>query len=1342
MIDRNSDLGSDAEDAEDTSSRISENRRSLLQQAVAEWKKQLVDFSGRNRLIFYKVLQVGTLDLQGCDPSLLLALRSGQEMRLTELFPVLDDDRSQLEDALKRARTVKRTGLANFEERGVNTLFLASHMATWDADGLSSATPNAPVLLAPLEIHPRGGGQTDFDLQLAGEWEINETLLIYWSETFGVHPDRVELDELVAVNQGDLESIVESIEKTFGDSGMIPSLEIEPACVAGNFAYTKLPMVKDLESSIDALAANELIAAIAGDVEAAQAIRDRNSPADVSESLPDTIDLSDEYLILDADSSQSHVINSVLAGKSLIIEGPPGTGKSQTIANLIAALAANGQSTLFVAEKRAAIEAVLKRLEAVGLDQLALDLHSSTIRRKELATSLAASLKIFANIARPMAGAVQAKLAHSRDRLVNYDNELHRRHEPWGHSSFEVNSEILGFSTGLGSVRLDPAVVAGMTEDRAAEIQDTIADWTATRRSIPWESNWVEAPIHSTADAEQLITSVRALLQELLPGLHDAAESATNPTEAGIEDWPVRKIHRLTSLNPLTGDVLAKFANTIWSFDLEELGQRLAQRRRMRPSGPGYRSARKQVRKIEAVRLGAGRRLEFVQRAMEVRREWQALGLAGEPQPLDGLEELERRLAVVEDALRQLGEVQAETASSLSLHELGSILEELSRTEYVALLVGQMAELRAALVGAGCGPIVDRVEQGQLDESDAEAVFTLSCLEGIRAAIDDRNPVLNTFEATGHEHSVRDFQQGDNSHIETAPQRVLRAVAQRATQARNDHPDQDAVIVREARKKTRHKSLRQLRTETEQVLGAIRPCWIMSPLMVAQTLPARACFDYVIFDEASQIRPEEAISAILRGHNSVVAGDPRQLPPSAFFDGGTDGMAGFDGDDGAALTVGYESILDVAAALLPSRMLTWHYRSHDERLIKLSNDYVYDGSLTTFPGAFKDSPITFHKVDYLPRSADEIRSNPAEVAQVVDLMLDHARTRPDESLGVIAFGQHHASAIEEALRVRLLQAADPELDEYFDEDKPERVFVKNIERVQGDERDAIVLSIGYGKDLNGHVPHRFGPVNQQGGERRLNVAASRARIRMAVVSSIEHTDLNTAGLGKGPQLLEALLRFASSGGADSGANAIIHPLNPFELAVKSQLERIGLNPICQYGSSNYRIDFVLPHPSNDGRMALAVEADGASYHSSPTARDRDRLRQEALERLGWRFHRIWSTRFFKDPVGETQRVKDAYEQALRQPNAPVARASTLPEPDQPEPSDTLRKPHLRQSVPIAEHDHRQLVALARWITDDGDRLMTDEELKERMKEELGYKRMGSKISAAFERAIAASKPTR
>jgi very-short-patch-repair endonuclease len=369
-------------------------------------------------------------------------------------------------------------------------------------------------------------------------------------------------------------------------------------------------------------------------------------------------------------------------------------------------------------------------------------------------------------------------------------------------------------------------------------------------------------------------------------------------------------------------------------------------------------------------------------------------------------------------------------------------------------------------------------------------------------------------------------------------------------------------------------------------------------------------------------------------------------------------------------------------------------------------------------------------------------------------MLDHARDRPDESLGVIAMNIKHADRIDAALRRAL--AEHPELQEYFDETRTEPYFVKNLERVQGDERDAIILSIGYGKDATGRLPYRFGPLLREGGERRLNVAVTRARRRMTLVSAFSAADMDPGrSSAKGVRLLGEYLRYAELGGTDLGGAADRPELNPFEIDVRDRLTAAGIPLIAQYGVAGYHIDFAASHPQRPGELVLAIEADGASYHSSPTARDRDRLRQEHLERLGWTFHRIWSTDWFSDPDECVTRAVAAYQAAVVAADARHA-DGVRKRPTRSADSDegpaagrdggsdvgappsgrarTLPRPGLIPGQPITAYRHQELVALIRWLESDT-LLRTEEEILREVMRELGFRKRGSRIAAAVSAAL-------
>jgi very-short-patch-repair endonuclease len=437
------------------------------------------------------------------------------------------------------------------------------------------------------------------------------------------------------------------------------------------------------------------------------------------------------------------------------------------------------------------------------------------------------------------------------------------------------------------------------------------------------------------------------------------------------------------------------------------------------------------------------------------------------------------------------------------------------------------------------------------------------------------------------------------------------------------------------------------------VLFAVKPCWAMSPLMVSQVLPAARLFDVVIFDEASQIVPADAIPSVIRAHQVVVAGDDHQLPPTSFFRQFSDADPEDDDEETVSFGAGFESVLDALRPLLPTAPLNWHYRSRDERLVAFSNERIYGGTLTTFPGVLRDDCLQHVVVKQDGRPGQE-GSVAAEVDKVVELVLEHARTRPQESLGVIALGVRHAERIDLALR-SALESAGPDVEALFADDAAEPFFVKNLERVQGDERDAIILSIGYGKHPDGRMRYQWGPLLRDGGERRLNVAATRAKHRLTVVSSFSSHDVDPDRLTKaGARLLAEYLEYAGAGGTPMAA-AGAGTANPFEASVRSRLAEYGITVVPQYGVGGYRVDFAAAHPDDPSRMILAVEADGASYRDSGSVRDRDRLRKEHLERLGWRFHRLWSTNWFRDPDAEVAKLREAYDQAVA--------ASPPPDPD-------------------------------------------------------------------------------
>ena len=456
-----------------------------------------------------------------------------------------------------------------------------------------------------------------------------------------------------------------------------------------------------------------------------------------------------------------------------------------------------------------------------------------------------------------------------------------------------------------------------------------------------------------------------------------------------------------------------------------------------------------------------------------------------------------------------------------------------------------------------------------------------------------------------------------------------------------------AIIRKEAEKKRKHRPIKTLLADSGTAAQALKPCFMMSPLSVSQFLPPSIKFDVVIYDEASQVRPCDAANALYRGNQLIVAGDNKQLPPTNFFDrSADDGSDVYEEDE----LDEFESVLDLArgAASIQDLPLRWHYRSRHEDLITYSNRNFYNGRLVTFPSAHisgHDIGIEFFHVPDGVYARGTSRDNQTEARRVVERVLYHADHNPDLTLGVVAFSEAQATRIQ--WEIEAARRNRPDLDPYFQESRLDGFFIKNLESVQGDERDIILFSIGYGRDEVGKFTMEFGPINKAGGHRRLNVAITRARNRVEVVSSVtaaEFAESQTLGV----KHLRGYLDFAEHG---TGALTPItsgdgEPESPFEEQVLATLREWGYEVEAQVGQAGYRIDMAIRHPERTGRWLLGVECDGAAYHSSATARDRDRLRQQVLEGLGWRLHRIWGPSWYYDRVDSEARLRRAITVAL------------------------------------------------------------------------------------------------
>jgi hypothetical protein len=570
-----------------------------------------------------------------------------------------------------------------------------------------------------------------------------------------------------------------------------------------------------------------------------------------------------------------------------------------------------------------------------------------------------------------------------------------------------------------------------------------------------------------------------------------------------------------------------------------------------------------------------------------------------------------------------------------------------------------LARSIAAVMGAGAGSIVDAVSEGRVEPDRAEQEFAYACAEARWNAARTARPELNTLPRLDRHDLVTLFRDLEKDRIETTKTLIL---SNHFAQMPRGTVGEMGVIRGEIGRKKGHKPIRWVMRNAGGMVQRIKPVMLMSPISVAQFLPpSSVTFDLLVIDEASQIRPEDALGVIARARQIVVVGDQKQLPPTSFFDRLVDDVEENDEEDeGApvgATAADMESILSLCEARgLRQRMLEWHYRSRDPSLIRVSNAEFYGDGLVLPPSPLQLDPdygLKFRRVPgvYARGGSGLGRqgTNRIEAEAVVKAMADHARAWPDLSLGAVAFSKAQADMLTEVLELH--RRRDPVLDAFLREGKSEDVFVKNIENVQGDERDVILISVGYGpQEPNGRLSAMtFGPVNGEGGERRLNVLFSRARVRCEVFASFDPGDIDPSRVSRdGPRVLKRFIDYAKTGIMDVRAPTGLEADSPFEEDVAAVITSLGFLADCQVGSAGFRIDIGVRHPDRPGQYLVAVECDGAAYHSALWARERDRLRQDILENLGWRFHRIWSTDWFHHRKREIERLKTALDLARDQ----------------------------------------------------------------------------------------------
>ena len=1330
---------------------VSETRAKLIEVARASWVSRLIDVSRRNNLLYFRPTPTNSIELASGSAAI-SELLAGKTVSAQSLLP-------DLTDRPGRVLSIARKAMENSEEKGLQTLYLALGFATWSI-GDGGRNPKAPIFLLPLQMKKKGRDLTAIDVQVAGDPQVNPILRHILSDEFNiVITDEQLLSTILPESEADdlqgedAPSLLERYNKVVSSLtvrvGKVPGFTVTFSAAISNFSFAKLALVNDLKAAEGLLTNNDVVAAIAGD----EAARGKLGAAQV-EINPGKLDSTppeQEFCVVEADSSQQCAVKGIVAGQNAVVHGPPGTGKSQTITNLIATLVADGKTVLFVAEKRAALEVVQQRLERCGLDHLAMDLHGAELSSKKVMEGVARTLTLVRSSRPPQVETVHRQFVDRRNKLNCHDGRMHSVSDRTAMTVFDMQGALLRLPPSTGSsIRWRSAELAPITPQVAEKVKDLL------KEAAPYEglflrkdpTPWFHGLFKKREDAQSAIDATQRFAHETLPLLLARLEEMSSAT--GF--FPPNTFYGIEEVINFLSKVsvsLKRYNASVLSMDFSELLRELDEVKVGGLKGiwlSWTSSTFKAVRKkVSALRNGTTVSLsQYWTELAEIKSlqdDWRerASGRT-ELLPYSDLTSLETcAVSTKRDAVSLQQTVGKLGWDKLTFAQLAAEVQVFASDLTSPYRIVQLAQIEAKLKALGVQRLMDDLRQRKEPCSYWAPTFDYVWLSSALEELAIKQSEVGEFVGATHNTYVDEFKKLDSERLRLSKDRVRRLHAEKTIAVMNAHPEQESLIRSEAARTRCHKPLRKIFQEAGEVMTAVCPCWMASPLSVAQFIHPDVQFDFVIFDEASQILPEDAIPAIMRGKYVVVAGDNKQLPPTGFF------AASIESEDEEAPADGFESLLDMMLPFAKSFHLNWHYRSKDEALIAFSNHHIYDDRLVTFPGPGGPPAITHELVNHIADGDGQEESSSAEVQRVVKLVLRHAEELPQKSLGVITMGIKHAMRVLGA--IDQAQAKRPDLAEFFDPGRPDRFFVKNLERVQGDERDCIILSVGYGKDRAGNLPLRFGPILTASGRRRLNVAITRARETMTLVSSFAHTDIDISKVreGSGLEFLRNYLQFASSGGKIFAHGELTdEPMNDFEADIYEALTSRGLKLVPQVGCSSFRIDFGVCHPTQPGRFILAIEADGATYHSSYTARDRDRLRQQMLENLGWTFHRIWSTDWFLHRNEEIARTVEAYERAvstLGEPQSPVK--SQLGSEFIPDGSLEVALTRGRSSMfppipnrtSITAYTPNELTSLYQWIASDG-MLRTNDEIADEMFAALPFSRRGAKIEAALRDTIA------
>jgi very-short-patch-repair endonuclease len=1357
---------------------------------LTTWKRKLLDLTLANKLLNFKGTKT-SIELECADLSLLEdRLSNGKKFKLFPRTDVLSgkDERSAevfrarthedgrelfLQKCLERGEIYTavadpelnvrltelfRTVRTSFEEGGANTLFLALGFLKWQQkEGTRDCL--APVLLIPVALR-RKSVMEGFSLVLhEDEPRFNPTLLELLQQDFRI--DLSELGKELPRNESGLDvARIFRILRTHIRE--LKGWEVVERGVLGTFSFTKYLMWKDLEERSDALKRNPVVKHL---------IETPTQSFEDGIVFPEPKELDREYspeqifAPLSADSSQLSAVLAAAKGKNFVLFGPPGTGKSQTITNMIAQCLAEKKTVLFVAQKTAALEVVMRRLKEIGLQDHALEIHSAKAQK----SAVLARLKEAWHNRSPSSARnwteATVELKELRNKLNLLVAALHEERSN-GLTAYQAFSVIVANRDRFQNIGFVPVAnfepnrphlqalktFARDLERGAKAVSDFANHPLAEIKTTNWSPIWAHQFVQTCDDLARAIPNFKNLvtifgarfgadhfsdqqntfltlvrLEELL-GREGIAKARFF---VGTDEETVRlATDKLLSVQESRAKLGKSFSGTyrpsVFTVDLEDLARRWNEakqaffliryfrkskvRKQLQPHTDGkvpgdisndlglltqIDALQKEASGLQSLKPLFGEGWIGIETETGEVKNWKILADdlcaqikamangAGEksikdtvrrvlderfanntvhPAPVVSSHSVQGAWGQVEGLLPKMQQLSGHPFLLTGPNWLDEVLAVISRWKANIGRANTWMNWKSISSQAGMiglVSVVDAVENQLLSWSEIQQASETSYDRWWIDRVVTEDAVLCSFIAEQHEEMIRRFQELD-VQVSKLSQAILKSkIDERLPDPNAFGTDPEwGTLAREISKKARHLPLRQLFQRIPHALSQLAPCLMMSPLSISQYLaPDADLFDVVIFDEASQIPVWEAVGAIARGRQTVIVGDPEQLPPTTF------GERKVGEDDEYADVVDQESILDEClAATLPQRSLNWHYRSQFESLINFSNQQYYQGRLVTFPSnVTEDKAVRYVHVPGGVYERGKGRVNREEarvvVAEIVRRLTSTDFLLNKRSLGVVTFNSPQQKLIEDLLDEA--RRSNPGLERFFSAEQwPEPVFIKNLENVQGDERDTIIFSVAVGPDAAGKVTGTISSLNRQGGHRRLNVAITRARTEMLIYATLrpEQIDIsqsNSRGVIDFKHFLEYAIRGAPAL-AEASAPTGRDTDSPFEDAVLGALQEKGWRLHPQVGVSGFRIDLGVVHPDAPGRYLAGVECDGATYHRQATARDRDRLRESILVKLGWRIRRVWSTEWWHSAKEACEKLHQRLTQDLAEDRALIS----------------------------------------------------------------------------------------